>query len=81
MFNHKHTRTNYIQLNTRKCKACWKCIEVCLNRVINKIDLPWHKHARIAAPDECNGCLNCINICPHDAYSVFNADVHGDKKQ
>lgn len=78
---HKHTRTDYIQLNVRKCKACWGCIEKCPNGIINKIDLLWHKHARIVKPDECTGCLSCISICPHDAYSLINSGNQEDEKQ
>ena len=70
-FNRKHTRTPFVQLDTQKCKACWKCIENCPNQVINKIDLPWHKHALIVKPDACIGCLNCVNICQYGAYSLL----------
>lgn len=69
-FNREHTRTPFIQLNTKKCKACWKCMAGCSNQVIGKVDLPWHKHALIVEPDSCTGCLNCIDICNFDAYSV-----------
>jgi NAD-dependent dihydropyrimidine dehydrogenase PreA subunit len=71
-FNRKHTRTAFVLLDTQKCKACWKCIDNCPNQVINKIDLPWHKHARIAEPDACIGCLNCVDICQYNAYSLNN---------
>jgi len=43
----------------------------CPNQVINKIDLPWHKHALIVKPDACIGCLNCVNICQYGAYSLL----------
>jgi uncharacterized Fe-S center protein len=67
-FNLERSKTPFIQLNTRKCKACWKCIEDCPKQVINKIDLPWHKHAVIAEPGNCRGCMNCINVCQYGAY-------------
>jgi NAD-dependent dihydropyrimidine dehydrogenase PreA subunit len=69
-FNREHTRTPFVNLDTQKCKACWECINNCSNQVINKIDLPWHKHALIVEPDACTGCLNCVNICQYGAYSI-----------
>lgn len=71
----KHTRTSSIQLNTGKCKACWKCIEVCPRQVIGKVDLPWHKHSLIINPDSCCGCLNCIKSCSYGAYSEVDRSL------
>jgi Pyruvate/2-oxoacid:ferredoxin oxidoreductase delta subunit len=71
-FNHEHIRTPYIQLDTKKCKACWKCITDCPNQVIGKVDLPWHKHAVILKSDSCTGCLKCIHDCPFEAYMQFD---------
>lgn len=61
--------TAYIQLDTQKCKACWKCIEGCKKQVIGRIDLPWHKHALIVDPGNCSGCLNCVTACQYNALS------------
>ncbi|MFA7359589.1 MAG: 4Fe-4S dicluster domain-containing protein [Candidatus Kapaibacterium sp.] len=69
-FNHKHTRTPFIQLDTNKCKACWECIKNCSNQVISKIDLPWHRHALIVEPEACTGCLKCVSLCQYNAYSI-----------
>jgi Pyruvate/2-oxoacid:ferredoxin oxidoreductase delta subunit len=68
-FNREHTRTPYVQLNTRKCKACWACLLECPNKAIGKIDLPWHKHVLIADSSRCTGCLNCVEICKCEVYS------------
>jgi|WetSurMetagenome_2_1015567.scaffolds.fasta_scaffold54052_2 NAD-dependent dihydropyrimidine dehydrogenase PreA subunit len=72
-FNRKHKRTPFVQLDTRKCKACWKCIKDCTNKVIGKVDFAHHKHALILQPDACTGCLNCISVCQYNAYSVADA--------
>ena len=64
--NNKHKRTlqtQYIMLNTRNCEACWKCIEACTNDVIDRINVLWHKHARIRNHDRCTGCLKCVKVC------------------
>lgn len=79
--NRKHTRTLFVQLDTQKCKACWICIKNCPSQIINKLDLPWHKHALIVKPDACTGCLSCINICQHDAYSITDGPRQETEKQ
>ena len=68
-FSSEHTRTPFVQLNTRRCKACWKCLSDCSNMVIGKVDLPWHKHALIVEPGQCTGCLKCLKACQYGAYS------------
>ena len=63
----EYVRTAYVQLNTRKCKACWKCLEICPNDVIGKVNLPLHKHARIINGSNCKGCLKCVKVCESNA--------------
>jgi 2-oxoglutarate ferredoxin oxidoreductase subunit delta len=65
----EYARTKYIQLDTRKCKACWKCLDSCPNNVIGRINLPFHKHARIINSINCKGCLKCLNVCESNALS------------
>ena len=65
----RHSRTAYVQLNARKCKACWKCINACPNNVISKIDFLGHRHARISQSDKCSGCLKCVKTCESGAYN------------
>jgi 2-oxoglutarate ferredoxin oxidoreductase subunit delta len=72
LFNRENARTAFIQLDTRKCKACWKCNDSCPNQVLGKVDLPWHKHALIIQPDECTGCLKCIKACQYEAISKID---------
>ncbi len=66
----KSSVTAYIQLDTGKCKACWKCLKGCKNKVIGKVAILWHKHVRIVKPEACNGCFNCVNTCQYDAYTI-----------
>jgi len=66
---HKKQATEFIEINSRSCEACWKYISVCTNNVIGKIDLPWHKHARIVNGSNCTGCLKYVNICESKALS------------
>ncbi|MFY9814082.1 MAG: 4Fe-4S dicluster domain-containing protein [Dehalococcoidales bacterium] len=63
--------TGYIQLDSHSCRACWKCVESCPNKVIGKTDLPFHKHARVDRPQLCNGCQKCVNVCAEDAITLI----------
>ena len=69
-FSSNHTLSAYVKLDTRKCKACWKCMEKCPKNVIGRINLPWHKHARIVNGSNCTGCMNCVKICQDGAFSI-----------
>ena len=66
-------QTAHIQLDPHKCKACWECIEACPKQVLGKIDLPFHKHAKIVNPDVCIGCKKCVKACLHGAISAVSA--------
>lgn len=61
-------RTAYIEINPRRCEACWKCINTCPGKVIGKAGFLWHKHIIIQNGDACSGCTQCIKACP---YGVF----------
>lgn len=66
---HEYERTEYVQLDTRKCTSCWKCQEICSNNVIGRVNLPWHKHARIVNGSNCTGCIKCVKACESNALS------------
>jgi 2-oxoglutarate ferredoxin oxidoreductase subunit delta len=62
-----HLEWGFIWLDTRRCKACWKCLSVCPRKVIGKVAILWHKHVRIANADACLGCLQCVKVCKSGA--------------
>jgi uncharacterized Fe-S center protein len=66
-FSHENINILYIHPDTKKCKACWKCIEECSGQVIGKVEILWHKHARINKGDQCFGCLTCVEGCDSGA--------------
>jgi len=68
-FKRDKNHSPFIKLDTHRCKACWKCLDICPNQVLGKIDLPWHKHALIINANRCSGCLKCLKICPYGAYT------------
>jgi 2-oxoglutarate ferredoxin oxidoreductase subunit delta len=55
--------TKFISLDTRRCEACWDCIEVCPKQVLGKIDMIWHRHTIIQDAEACNGCKKCVRGC------------------
>lgn len=71
-FKYNHTRTSFVQLDTKKCTACWKCVTNCTNNVLNMVDFLRHKHALIAAPDACTGCLKCLKVCEYNAFNKID---------
>jgi ferredoxin len=74
-------KTNYILLDSRKCEACWKCMEVCPNNVIGRVNLPWHKHALIIKRDNCIGCSKCIKACKFNAITKVITNNDKEKSQ
>jgi len=70
----KHTNTEFVLLDTKKCEACWKCLDVCSNKVIGRINLPWHKHIRFVNGSTCIGCMKCVKICKTGAISKLNKE-------
>ena len=56
-------QTSFTRFDSGQCVECWKCIEACANKVIGKVNLPWHKHVRIVSPIECVGCMKCVKVC------------------
>ncbi len=74
--------TKYIQLETRKCEACWKCVEACDKNVFGRINLPWHKHAVIVRSNNCTGCLKCKKACEHNAISkIQTAELNDNSRK
>jgi NAD-dependent dihydropyrimidine dehydrogenase PreA subunit len=69
IFKREHTKTAFVALDTKKCEACWKCMEVCANGVIGRVNLPWHKHSLFINGSECIGCMKCLRICKVGAIS------------
>ena len=67
MKTRRHHETDYIRLDTRGCEACWKCVDVCPQHVLGKVDLPFHKHSLVNRAEKCKGCLRCVKVCPNQA--------------
>jgi len=81
LFSRQSIITAYVQLDTKKCKACWDCIGSCKQHVIGKVDLPWHKHALIIDPVKCTGCLSCIGTCQYNSFTKVDRAVEAKTKE
>jgi NAD-dependent dihydropyrimidine dehydrogenase PreA subunit len=64
---HNRSTTAYVRLDSKECKACWKCIEACPEGVFGKINIFVHKHAKISNPARCTGCRKCVKACEYGA--------------
>ena len=67
----RRSRTEFIALDTRMCRACRECNAACSRGVLGMISLPFHKHARVARPSECRGCGKCVPACPAGAIRLL----------
>ncbi len=66
-----HQGTEHIQLNTRACEACGRCVEACREGALGMVAFFFHKHARIRDAARCRGCLRCVRACEHGAIQAL----------
>jgi 2-oxoglutarate ferredoxin oxidoreductase subunit delta len=70
------THTAFVQLNTYDCTACWECIKVCPNKVIDKsfiyiVGTLIHEHVLMYEATDCVGCKKCLQTCEFNAISSY----------
>jgi len=70
-----NTHTAFVQLNAFACTACWKCIDVCPNKVIDKsflyvADTLVYEQVLMYDADKCTGCKLCVESCMFNAISI-----------
>ena len=66
----RHVKTEYLDIDTAKCTACGKCIEECSQQILKLVGIKFiinHRHIKVARPEECIGCLSCLEVCPENA--------------
>lgn len=61
------SQTKFIRFDSRKCEACWQCVEACPRKVFGKINILIHKHAKLVKCELCTGCGKCMTACIHGA--------------
>jgi NAD-dependent dihydropyrimidine dehydrogenase PreA subunit len=65
-----HIKTEYLNIDKGKCKACGECVDKCPNKVLKVVGLKFiiqHKHVKVVRPDNCSGCLSCEEACSEGA--------------
>ena len=55
--------TRFVGFDSRKCQACWSCVDTCPKQVIGKVSVLWHKHAALRRGKDCTGCFKCVAVC------------------
>ena len=66
----RHIKTEYLDIDKDKCTACGECVEECSNRVLKVVGIKVlidHQHINVVKPEDCIGCLSCVEACPEGA--------------
>lgn len=66
---HSRTSTSFLALDRSLCQACWRCVAVCPESVLGKLEFGWHKHAVVDSGERCTGCGSCLKACTSGALS------------
>jgi ferredoxin len=59
--------TDHIEVDTRPCEACGRCVEACREDVLGLVGFWFHHHVKVEDPGRCRGCLRCVRACEHGA--------------
>lgn len=63
LFPRHLSQTPFIMLESKKCQACWQCLDACENEVLDRVSILKHRHAKIGNGANCTGCLQCSAVC------------------
>jgi len=58
-----------IQIDETKCTADGQCADICPVKVL-EVQENSKKMTKVVNPDECLGCMACVNTCEHQAIKV-----------
>ena len=72
----ENTHTAFVSLNSYACTACWKCIEACPEKVIDKsflyvADTLVYEQVLMYDADKCTSCTKCMQACKFNAISIY----------
>jgi NAD-dependent dihydropyrimidine dehydrogenase PreA subunit len=62
----KKITTEYLDIDKDKCTACGDCVNECPNQVLKVVGFKFiiqHKHVKVQRPENCTGCLSCVEAC------------------
>lgn len=69
----RHTSTEHVQIDVRRCTACGRCIAACPQGVLGMVAFFRHKHVHVDRADRCVGCLACVAACRKGAIADSRA--------
>jgi NAD-dependent dihydropyrimidine dehydrogenase PreA subunit len=58
-----------IAIDEAKCTGDGNCVDICPVRAL-ELREGSEKKAAVTSPDECLGCMACVNTCEHQAITV-----------
>jgi 2-oxoglutarate ferredoxin oxidoreductase subunit delta len=64
-----------IRTNTKRCKGCMFCIDVCPQNVLEvsgKINKRGIRYVVLKHPEKCTGCGLCMLVCPDCAIEIVD---------
>ena len=67
-----------IVVDTKNCKGCRICVEVCPTNVINlakEVNAKGYHYAFMENPEDCTGCANCAITCPDTVITVYKKRI------
>jgi 2-oxoglutarate ferredoxin oxidoreductase subunit delta len=71
-------QTQYLDVDTAKCRACEACVEACTNGVlaVRGIQFPFnYRHVHVVKRDKCTCCLACVRACPDGALQSLRSQT------
>ena len=56
-------------IDETKCTADGLCVEICPVKAL-EVQENSKKMTKVVSPDDCLGCMACVNTCEHQAITV-----------
>ena len=73
--------TGFIAVDSRRCQACWDCVQACPQGALGKVSVLWHRHVRIQHASACTGCGRCLRVCKQGAlFAVSPSASHTGRR-
>jgi 2-oxoglutarate ferredoxin oxidoreductase subunit delta len=70
----RRARVFTVEVNTKFCKGCEICVQMCPKDVLFMND---RSKAEVRNLQDCTGCLSCEIYCPDFAIDVEEVEAHG----
>ena len=71
MFKRKKREIVSLQILTKKCIRCERCVSRCCRKVLGMMYKDGKAYTSIEYKDRCVGCGGCVRTCPSDAIELI----------